>query len=178
MTSMQWDLVTYPGLVAAVIALVGGLKKLFPIWTDGREPLLGLVLSYVLGIGSKLTIPGAFATVHWLVFILSLLLVAVGAKLGHDYFVNQIMRGRPDGSAPVAKLLLASIILFTLIGCACPAEKAAVERLESQHEKLFTRYVEYAGKDPTYDAKTREDDQKWFQSIRSITTSLKKALED
>jgi len=96
-TFTQWDLVTYPGLVAAVIAIVGALKKFFPIWIEGKEPYLGLSLSYVLGIAAKLTIPGAYAKVHWLVFLVSLLFVAVGAKLGHDYFVNQIMKGKdPD----------------------------------------------------------------------------------
>jgi hypothetical protein len=96
-TFTQWDLVTYPGLVAAVIAIVGGLKKLFEKWVTGKEPYLGLILSYVLGIAAKLTIPGAFVKVHWLVFLVSLLGVAVGAKLGHDYFVNQIVKGKsPD----------------------------------------------------------------------------------
>jgi len=93
----QWDLVTYPGLIAAVIAIVGALKKLFATWTEGKEPYLGLLLSYVLGIAAKLTIPGAYAKVHWLVFLVTLLFVAVGAKLGHDYFVNQIIKGKsPD----------------------------------------------------------------------------------
>lgn len=93
----QWDLVTYPGLIACVIAIVGALKKLFPNWIEGKEPYLGLGLSYILGIAAKLTIPGAYAKVHWLVFLVTLLFVAVGAKLGHDYFVNQILKGKsPD----------------------------------------------------------------------------------
>ena len=93
----QWDLVTYPGLMAAVVAIVGALKKLFPAWTGGKEPYLGLSFSYVLGIATKLSVPGAFAKVHWVVFLVSLLFVAVGAKLGHDHLLNEVIKGQdPD----------------------------------------------------------------------------------
>jgi hypothetical protein len=93
----QWDLITYPGLMAAVIAVVGGLKHFFPIWIEGKEPQLGLALSYVLGIAAKLSIPGAFAKVHWIVFLVSLLFVAIGAKLGHDHLLNEVIKGHsPD----------------------------------------------------------------------------------
>lgn len=93
----QWDLVTYPGLMAAVIAIVGALKKLFPKWVEGKEAYLGLSMSYILGIAAKFSIPGAFAKVHWVVFLVSLLFVALGAKLGHDHFLNEIIKGQhPD----------------------------------------------------------------------------------
>lgn len=93
----QWDLVTYPGLMFCVVAIIGGLKKLFPAWINGKEAYLGLFLSYVLGIAAKLTIPNAFMKVHWVVFLVSLLFVAVGAKLGHDHFLNEIIKGQsPD----------------------------------------------------------------------------------
>lgn len=90
----QWDLVTYPGLMAAVVAIVGAIKKLFPAWTDGKEPYLGLSLSYVLGVATRLTIPGAFSKIHWVVFLVSLLFVAVGAKLGHDHLLNEVIKGQ------------------------------------------------------------------------------------
>jgi len=90
----QWDLVTYPGLMAAVVAIIGALKKLFPAWMDGKEPYLGLSLSYILGIAARLTIPGAFSKVHWVVFLVSLLFVAVGAKLGHDHLLNEVIKGQ------------------------------------------------------------------------------------
>lgn len=96
-TFTQWDLATYPTLMAAVVAIVGALKKLFPAWIDGKEPVMGLALSYLLGIASKLTIPGSFAKVNWIVFLVSLLFVAVGAKLGHDHLLNEIIKGQhPD----------------------------------------------------------------------------------
>jgi len=91
----QWDLVTYPGLMAAVVAVVGGLKKLFPGWIEGKEPHLGLALSYLLGVSTKLFVPGAFAKIHWIVFLVSLLFVAVGAKLGHDHLLNEVIKNKP-----------------------------------------------------------------------------------
>lgn len=90
----QWDLVTYPGLSLAVVAVVGALKKLFPNWIDGKEPVLGLISSYVLGISTKFFIPGAYEKVHWIVFLVSLLVVAAGAKWGHDVLLNQIMKNK------------------------------------------------------------------------------------
>jgi hypothetical protein len=93
----QWDLITYPGLMAAVIAIIGAIKKLFPSWATDKEPYLGLGFSYVLGVATKLSIPGAFAKVHWIVFLVSLLFVAVGAKLGHDHLLNEVIKGQsPD----------------------------------------------------------------------------------
>jgi hypothetical protein len=93
----QWDFLTYPGLAAAVVALIGALKKLFPTWIEGKEPVLGLVFSYVLGISTKLFMPGAYAKVHWVVFLASLLLVAAGAKWGHDVLLNQIIKNKTAG---------------------------------------------------------------------------------
>lgn len=90
----QWDLVTYPGLSVAVIAIIGALKKLFPSWTEGKEPHLGLIFSYVLGVSAKLFMPGAYEKVHWIVFLVSLLLVAAGAKWGHDNLLNKIIANK------------------------------------------------------------------------------------
>lgn len=100
----QWDLGTYFGLAAAVIAAIGALKKLFPAWISGKEPVLGFSLSYVLGIASKLFIPGSFKDVNWVIFLLSLLAVAAGAKFGHDYVLNQVVKGKqPDGDEVIKK---------------------------------------------------------------------------
>lgn len=93
----QWDLGTYFGLSAAVVGVIGLLKMLFPAWIDGKEAHLGLALSYVLGISTKLFIPGMYKDVNWVIFLLSLLGVAVGAKLGHDHILNEIIKGHsPD----------------------------------------------------------------------------------
>ena len=81
----QWDLMTYSGVAAAVVMLVFGLKVFFPDFTKGREPLLSLFLTYALGLASKLTIKDAFATVHWLVFLVTLFGVALSAKVLYDH---------------------------------------------------------------------------------------------
>lgn len=92
----QWDLLTYPGLALAVVTVIGSLKKLFPNWIVGKEPVLGLVFSYALGISTKLFMPGAYEKVHWVVFLVSLLVVAAGAKWGHDVIINQVIKNKPD----------------------------------------------------------------------------------
>lgn len=100
----QWDVATYFGLAAAVVAAVGALKKLFPDWIDGKEPHVGLILSFVLGITTKLTVPGAYEKVHWVPFLLSLLVVAAGAKYGHDVIVNKIIANKPSTDERLEKV--------------------------------------------------------------------------
>lgn len=94
----QWDLGTYFGLSAAVIAVIGALKKLFPAWIVGKEPVIGLVSSYVLGISVKLFMTGSYKDVHWVIFLLSLLIVAAGAKFGHDHLLNTIVKNKKGGA--------------------------------------------------------------------------------
>lgn len=94
----QWDLGTYFGLAAAVVASIGALKTLFPAWVNGKEPVLGLTFSYILGISTKLFMPGSYVNVHWVIFLLSLLLVAAGAKFGHDHLLNEVVKGKKDGA--------------------------------------------------------------------------------
>lgn len=91
----QWELGTYFGLAAAVVAVVGALKKLFPVWIDGKEPHISLAMSYILGISAKLFLPNAYKDVHWVLFLLTLLVVAAGAKFGHDHIVDRIIKGEP-----------------------------------------------------------------------------------
>lgn len=97
----QWDLGTYFGLSAAVVSIIGLLKMLFPAWIDGKEPHLGLAVSYILGISTKLFVPGMYKDVNWVIFLLSLLVVAAGAKFGHDHLLNEIIKGKTD-TAPAA----------------------------------------------------------------------------
>jgi hypothetical protein len=87
----QWDLVTYPGIAAAVIVLVLGLRKLFPRFVEKKEPFLALFLTYALGIASKVSIKGAFANVQWLVFLLTLFAVAVFAKTSYDHLKDVVL---------------------------------------------------------------------------------------
>jgi hypothetical protein len=74
--------------------------------------------------------------------------------------------------------LVAVILVLSLASCKCTAEKAAVARLEDQQEKLFTKYTIYVAKDDKLDAKAKDDEVKLIQSLRDITSSLKRSLGD
>ena len=73
---------------------------------------------------------------------------------------------------------VAVVLVLSLASCKCSAEKAAVTRLEDQHEKLFVKYTIYVAKDPNLDAKAKDDELKLLQSLRDITSSLKRSLGD
>lgn len=91
------DLGTYAGISVIVVALVGAIKKMFPAWTDKKEPLLALILALALGMGAKfLPGVGSFEKVHWLVHGLNLIFTALGAGLLHDKIVNPLLRGKDD----------------------------------------------------------------------------------
>ncbi|MGE5664696.1 MAG: hypothetical protein ACM31I_10235 [Deltaproteobacteria bacterium] len=92
----SFDVTTYTGIAAIVIALIGGAKKMFKTWVDGKEPHLGLAITMILGIVAKLAVAGAFDKVNWVNHVVALLITAAGAKIGHDYFVNQIIAGKPS----------------------------------------------------------------------------------
>jgi len=75
------------------------------------------------------------------------------------------------------KILAASIVLaLSLASCKCSAEKAAVSRLQDQQEKVFAKYAAYVSQDAKLDAAAKDDELKLLQSLRDITTSLKKSL--
>lgn len=74
--------------------------------------------------------------------------------------------------------LLSVVLILSLASCKCSAEKAAVVRLEDQHEKIFTKYTTYVNADPKLDAKAKDDEQKLLQSIRDIVSSLKRSMGD
>ena len=57
------NLASYGGLIAAVIAVTGGIKKLFPTWIGDKIVHVVVLASYALGVTAKLTIPDAFANV-------------------------------------------------------------------------------------------------------------------
>ena len=72
--------------------------------------------------------------------------------------------------------LLAIALALSISSCKCTAEKAAVSRLGEQQEKIFVKYTAYVNLDPKLDAKAKDDEQKLLQSLRDITSSLKKSL--
>jgi hypothetical protein len=78
----------------------------------------------------------------------------------------------------IVAVAVAVVLVLSLASCKCSAEKAAVIRLEDQHEKLFTKYTIYVAKDDKLDAKAKDDELKLLQSLRDITSSLKRSLGD
>ncbi len=89
----QWTLLTYPGISVIVVALVGGVKKLWPAWVEGKEPTVSFALCIILGVLAKVTMAGAFTNVQWLPHIVFLIGTAFGAKMIHDHIVNDIVKG-------------------------------------------------------------------------------------
>ena len=77
---------------------------------------------------------------------------------------------------PVA--ILSVLLVLSLAACQCAAEKGAVTRLQDQQEKLFVKYSAYVAQDPKLDARAKDDELKLLQSLRDITSSLKRSLGD
>lgn len=90
------DLASFAGLALIVPMLVGALKKLFTAWIAGREPMLAVCLTYIIGITAKFTIPHAFGGVGWLTLAVGLLLTAVVSMSVHDTLVNKVLKGKDD----------------------------------------------------------------------------------
>jgi hypothetical protein len=78
----------------------------------------------------------------------------------------------------VALSLLPLVLFLSLASCQCTAEKGAVSRLQDQQEKIFTKYAVYVAADAKLDAKAKDDELKLIQSLRDVTTSLRKSLGD
>jgi predicted Na+-dependent transporter len=93
------DLASFAGLAIVIPLVIGAVKKLFPAWIAGKEPMLALVAAYVIGFTAKLTIPHAFGSVGWLTLGIGLLLVAVAAAGIHDTIINRVIKGKDGGSA-------------------------------------------------------------------------------
>jgi hypothetical protein len=74
--------------------------------------------------------------------------------------------------------LLSLALVLSLASCKCSAEKAAVDRLGDQQEKVFEKYTRYVNADPKLDAKAKDDEQKFLQSIRDIVLALKRSMGD
>lgn len=96
------DLASFAGLAFVIPMLVGVLKKLFSKWIAGREPMLCVVLTYLIGVTAKRTVPGAFGGVGWLTLLVSLLIVAGLAAQVHDFAINKVFKGKDDSSGTVS----------------------------------------------------------------------------
>lgn len=172
----QWDLVTYAGISAAVVMLVGFAKKLFPAAVSGKEPHVSLGLSVLVGVVSKLTIPGAFDKVHWMTHLISLIGVAFGAKMIHDHLVNEVVKGR---TSDAAKLLAISILTLCMMSCgSSPAARQAAREVEETQKIVLPEYRTYVEKDPALVPDQKDRRRKLVESLERLTTKLQDALKE
>lgn len=91
------DLLSFAGLALLIPAMVGGIKKLWPKWIDGKEPAIVFILTYVLGFAAKLTAKAvAFPGVSWLGLVIGLFFVALAAAQVHDTFIRKVIHKESD----------------------------------------------------------------------------------
>lgn len=84
-------LLSYGGIVGGVSFLVEGFKALFKDRVSGKEPVLVIVLAFVLGSAAKGLMPDVYGpnTLRaWGLHELILVFVAVGAAAFHDKFLS------------------------------------------------------------------------------------------
>lgn len=96
-------LLSYGGIAGGVSFLVEGLKAMFKSKVDGREPVLVILLAFVLGSAAKGLIPDVYGpnTVKaWGLHELILVFVAVGAAAFHDKFLSVLTSFIPKKKAP------------------------------------------------------------------------------
>lgn len=96
-------LLSYGGIAGGVSFLVEGLKVLFKDRVAEREPILVIVLAFVLGTAAKALLPGVYgpSTVNaWGLHELILVFVAVGAAAFHDKFLSVLTSFIPKKQPP------------------------------------------------------------------------------
>ena len=89
---------SFAGLAAVVTGAVGALKGLFKEWVKGKEPMLVLVLSYLIGISAKIAgLYGGNELKHWLAHLVCLLVfVALPSFAIHDNIINKLLRRKAE----------------------------------------------------------------------------------
>lgn len=93
------DLWSFGGLALVIPMIVGGIKKLWTKWIDGKEPAIAFILTYAIGFAAKLTAKGiAFPNVSWLGMVIGLFFVALAAAQVHDTFINKVIHQEDDVS--------------------------------------------------------------------------------
>ena len=102
----ETDLMSWGGLMIVVPLVVSLLKTLIPKWANGKEPMIAVALSYILGIAGKLSVKTAFGTSNtvagWTTFLIGLLFVSVMAMQLHDNIIHKVIQGNtaPPGAKP------------------------------------------------------------------------------
>lgn len=88
----------FTAVVAFVTALVGAVKKAFPVWTAGKEPLLAMVAAVATVVGLKAL--GAIEGTPWMDAGFWAFWGGLGAGVVHDKAVNPLLAGK---AAPVER---------------------------------------------------------------------------
>jgi hypothetical protein len=91
-------LTSYAGLSIGVAVLISGLKALWKGWVENKEPVLAIILTFALGIASKIIfmeVYGPHTVKSWTLHMIILVFVAIGGQLFHDKIINPIVR-KPD----------------------------------------------------------------------------------
>lgn len=90
----QIDAKTFTLISTFVTAAVGGIKKAFPTWTNGKEEFLALVIPLVMVPAMKLG--GMLKDVSWDNIPFWAFLTAMGGQFIHDYILNPIIKRKSD----------------------------------------------------------------------------------
>ena len=96
-------LASYAGIVAGVAFLTSGLKWAAKRFVEGREPVVAIALTFVLGSLAKLVMSGVYGTntvEAWGLHEVILLFAAIGAQQFHDKIMNPLMGKVTGGEEP------------------------------------------------------------------------------
>jgi hypothetical protein len=95
-------LLSYGGIAGGVSFLVEGLKTMFKEKISGREPVIVILLAFVLGSAAKAltTVYGPNTLDSWGLHELILVFVAVGAAAFHDKFLSVLTSFLPKKQPP------------------------------------------------------------------------------
>lgn len=82
---------SYIGLSVGVALLISGLKAMWKTWVENKEPVLAIILTFVLGNVAKIILPDVYGpnTISsWALHEVVLAFVVIGAGGFHDYVIN------------------------------------------------------------------------------------------
>jgi hypothetical protein len=88
----QIDVKVLALITAGTTSVIGILKKLFPVWVEGKEEGLAQVFPILFVVVAKLA--HAFQGTDWVSALMMAVGGGVGAGLIHDKIVNPLLKGK------------------------------------------------------------------------------------
>lgn len=85
------DLTSVGGVAVAAYLLVGVIKRVLPTWTAGKEELIAVGGSILIGSIIK-KFGGGFETVAWGTHVVQMLVTGVFAQLIHDKIMDPLLK--------------------------------------------------------------------------------------